>query len=82
MAKHAAIIGVYSDPDILVEAADGARQKGWKNLDALTPYPIHGLDKALGIGASWVPWVTLVMGLSVPSSGSRSNTGCTSSSGP
>ncbi len=63
MRKQAAIIGVYSDPDILMEAADGARKKGWKNLDAYTPYPIHGLDKALGIGSSWVPWVTLVMGL-------------------
>ncbi|MCL4305194.1 DUF3341 domain-containing protein [bacterium] len=58
-----ALIGVYSDPDVLLHAADGARQKGWKRLDALTPYPIHGLEKALGIGKSWVPWVTLGMGL-------------------
>jgi len=63
MAKHPVLIGVYSDPDILMEAADGARKKGWKHLDAYTPYPIHGLDKALGLKASWVPWVTLAMGL-------------------
>ncbi|MCB9358124.1 MAG: DUF3341 domain-containing protein [Calditrichaeota bacterium] len=62
MPNHA-IIGVYSDPDVLLHAADGARQKGWKQLDAITPYPIHGLEKALGIGKSWVPWVTLTMGL-------------------
>lgn len=62
MANHT-LIGVYSDPDVLLHAADGARQKGWKRLDALTPYPIHGLEKALGIGKSWVPWVTLGMGL-------------------
>ncbi len=63
MAKHPVLIGVFSDPDILMEAADGARLKGWKQLDAIIPYPVHGLDKALGLKASWVPWVTLVMGL-------------------
>ena len=65
MRKVPAIIGVFSDPDVLMEAADGARKKGWKNLDAYVPYPLHGLDKALVLKASWVPGVTLVMGLGV-----------------
>ena len=60
---NAALIGVYSDPDQLMHAADGARKRGFKNLDAYTPYPLHGLEKALGLPNSWVPWVTLIMGL-------------------
>jgi hypothetical protein len=59
---NAALIGVYSDPDQLMHAADGARKRGFKNLDAYTPYPLHGLEKALGLPNSWVPWATLIMG--------------------
>jgi hypothetical protein len=62
--KRAALVGVFAHDDQILQAADGARQKGWKGLDAFVPYPLHGLDKALGLKRSWVPWVTLVMGLS------------------
>jgi hypothetical protein len=62
--KRAALVGVFAHDDQIMQAADGARQKGWKGLDAYVPYPLHGLDKALGLKRSWVPWVTLVMGLS------------------
>lgn len=61
--KGPMLIGVFSDPEHLLEAADGARRKGWKQLDAITPYPVHGIEKALGVGNTWVPWVTLTMGL-------------------
>jgi hypothetical protein len=63
-SKRAALVGVFAHDDQIMQAADGARQKGWKGLDAFVPYPLHGLDKALGLKRSWVPWVTLVMGLS------------------
>jgi len=58
-----AIVGVFDDGDQVLQAADGARQKGWKGLDAFVPYPLHGLEKALGLKHSWVPWATLVCGL-------------------
>src|SRR6185295_16310863 len=32
-------------------------------------YAVHGLSEALGIRKSWVPWVTLVMGLTGASLG-------------
>jgi hypothetical protein len=24
----------------------------------LTPFPVHGMDEAMGLGRSWIPWVT------------------------
>ena len=57
------IVGVFSDPESILHATEEARKKGWKDLDMITPYPLHGSEKALGLKMSWVPWVTLVMGL-------------------
>ena len=35
-----------------------------RRWDAHSPFPVHGLDKAMGLGRSRLPYVTLVCGLS------------------
>ena len=57
------LLALYDNPDSLIQAAARAREHGFEGLDAFTPYPVHGLSEALGIRKSWVPYVTLVMGL-------------------
>jgi hypothetical protein len=50
-----AVLGFYDDAHDLTEVAGKAReQEGFQNMDAYTPYPVHGLDEALGIKASYV----------------------------
>ena len=39
------------------------RDAGYTKWDAHTPFPVHGLDKAMGLKASRLPWVVLVCGL-------------------
>ena len=56
-------LALYDNPDALIHAAARAREHGFVDLDAFTPYPVHGLSEALGVKKSWVPYVTLVMGL-------------------
>ena len=58
-----AVLALYDDPDRLLNAAAIAREHGFSGLDAYTPYAVHGLSEALGVRKSWVPYVTLVMGL-------------------
>ena len=58
-----AVVGLFRDPDAILRAAQRARERGWKHLDAITPYPLHGMERALGVKMSWVPWVTLATGL-------------------
>lgn len=58
-----AILALYEDPDQLLRAAAMAREHGFEEMDAFTPYAVHGLSEAMGIKKSWVPLVTLVMGL-------------------
>jgi len=59
-----AVLALYDDPDRLLSAAALAKEHGLEGMDAFTPYAVHGLSEALGIKKSWVPYVTLVMGLS------------------
>ena len=64
MAKTSCVIGVFKDSHDLLDAARACREKmGYKNYDAFTPYPVHGLDDAMGLKRSWIPYVTLVAGL-------------------
>jgi len=48
----------------LYRACERVRDAGYRRWDAHSPFPIHGLDAAMGLGRSRVPWVTLVFGLS------------------
>lgn len=58
-----AVLALYDDPDRLLNAAAVAREHGFRDMDAFTPYAVHGLSEVLGIRKSWIPYVTLVMGL-------------------
>lgn len=50
-----AVIGFYDDPhDLLVVTEMARRDMGFENLDAYTPYPVHGIEEALGLKRSWV----------------------------
>jgi hypothetical protein len=57
------VLALYDDPDKLLNAAAQVKEHGFRDVDAYTPYPVHGMSEALGIGKSWVPYATLVMGL-------------------
>ncbi|MFV0443038.1 MAG: DUF3341 domain-containing protein [Planctomycetaceae bacterium] len=53
----------FEHEDDLLAAVTAARLRGWTILDAFTPYPIHGLESALGWRPSRLPWVCLICGL-------------------
>ena len=60
--KLVGVIGLYDDPDSLISAAETVRDAGYKNWDCHTPYPVHGLDDAMGLKPSPMPYITLGMG--------------------
>lgn len=43
------IVGNFYDEEILFPAVKKTRRAGYKIHDVFTPFPIHGLDKALGL---------------------------------
>jgi mono/diheme cytochrome c family protein len=57
------ITALFDRPEKLLRAADAAVKEGYKDYDAYSPYPIHGLDTAMKLKRSMIGTVTLVMGL-------------------
>ena len=63
-SKLVGLLAQFDDPDTLVGACARARQAGYKKMDAYSPFPVHGIDPALGIRRSRLPFFVLVIGLS------------------
>ena len=61
--KLYAIGAEFAGPKELFAAAEKVRDKGYKNWDCYTPFYIHGLDKAMGAGKSFVNLFTFFGGL-------------------
>jgi hypothetical protein len=53
----------FSSPEKLVEAAKKVTQAGYRRIDAHTPFPIEGLDEALKLKSSPLPFVILGGGI-------------------
>jgi mono/diheme cytochrome c family protein len=58
-----AVLGLYSKAEKIVEAASKIRQRKLGHLEAYTPYPVHGLDHAIGLAPSKLGKLVMVMGL-------------------
>ncbi len=56
------LVGLYDDPDVLVRAAAKVRDAGFRRWDCYTPFPVHGLDRAMGLKSSPVPTLALAAG--------------------
>lgn len=62
--KIFAAAALFNTPDEIINAAEKARDAGYKNFDVHTPYPMHGMDKAMGLPPSKVGFLTLFFGFS------------------
>lgn len=59
----------FDDPDAVLEAAKAAYGAGYRQMDAYSPFPIHGLSEAIGYSKSKVPLCTLIGGLTGAAAG-------------
>ena len=60
--KQIGLVGLYDDPAALIRGAEQVRDAGYRHWDCHTPYPVHGLDDAMGLKPSPVPYVTITAG--------------------
>ncbi|MFK8136963.1 MAG: DUF3341 domain-containing protein [Bdellovibrionales bacterium] len=64
MAKYVSgVVGFLPDDRAILKAAKETYSAGFRDFDTLTPFPIHGMDQAMGLKRSWIPWVTFFAGL-------------------
>jgi mono/diheme cytochrome c family protein len=57
------ILAEYTSPHDLIQAATKVRDAGYQRWDSYSPFPVHGLDPAMGIRPTHLPWVVLAAGL-------------------
>ena len=57
------VLGHFYEPADALAAAVKVRDAGWKHFDFLTPFPIHGMEEAMGQKRSWIPWATGALAL-------------------
>jgi len=63
MAEVFGVLGLFESADALLAAIPGLRARNLGRLEAYTPYPVHGLERALGQRRSPVGGMVLVMGI-------------------
>lgn len=57
------VVAEFKDVTALYHAAEKVRDAGYKKWDCHSPFPVHGLDDAMGMRFTRLPWVILIMGL-------------------
>ena len=57
------VLAEFKDDQALLAAARRLRALGHQRLDAYSPYPVHGIDEALGLERSRIPLIALVGGV-------------------
>lgn len=62
-SPHWGVLAEFETPQAIYTACEQVRDAGFKNWDAYTPFPVHGLDKAQGLKSSFLPWIVLCVGL-------------------
>lgn len=61
--KEYGVLAEFSDPGALMHAAEGMHKAGYRKFDTHSPFPIHGMDKAMGLGNSKVGYFSLIGGI-------------------
>jgi len=57
------ILGVFDDEDVLMSAIENVRKGGVKIHEVYSPFPVHGIDDALGYKRSRLSIVAFLFGL-------------------
>ncbi len=61
--KLIGLVAQFDESDALVHAAEKARLDGYTAIDAYSPFPVHGIDPALGIRRTRLPFFVLTVAI-------------------
>jgi hypothetical protein len=55
--KIQAVLAEFDSPTALLKTAETLRDAGYKKFDCHSPFPIHGMDRAMGLKRSPLGWM-------------------------
>jgi hypothetical protein len=62
-SKPYGLIAEFTNAASVLHAAEKVRDAGFRKWDVFTPFPVHGMDKAMGLKNSKVGWFTFIGGV-------------------
>jgi hypothetical protein len=62
--KLYSVAALFNTADEIINASKETIKAGYKKFDTNTPYPVHGIEKAMNLKSSLIGIVTLIIGLS------------------
>jgi mono/diheme cytochrome c family protein len=57
------LLAEFDTPGELIAAAEKVRDAGYTEWDSYCPFPVHGIDAAMGIKRTVLPWIVFIIGL-------------------
>jgi len=57
------LLAQFANPADCMHAAERVRDAGYRRWDVYTPFPVHGMDDAMGLKNSKVGWFTFLGGV-------------------
>ena len=57
------VVAEFESPHAILEAAKKVTAQGYTRVDSHTPFPVHGMDRALKQGPSHIGWICAACGL-------------------
>ncbi|MFZ2905009.1 MAG: DUF3341 domain-containing protein [Cyclobacteriaceae bacterium] len=57
------VVGIYDDEEVLLKGISKVRGNGVKIQDVYSPFPVHGIDDALGLPRTRLPIAAFLFGL-------------------
>src|SRR3954467_4841990 len=57
------VLAQYENPHTVTKGCEAVRDAGYEEWDACVPFPVHGLDRAMGLKPSKLPWIVLSVGI-------------------
>ncbi len=61
--EHVGLLAEFSDPGALTDAVADLRKRGYTRLDTFSPFPIHGMDRTMGLPVSKLAFLVFPGGL-------------------
>jgi hypothetical protein len=58
------LLAEFSSAGELLKAAEKVRDRGYKKWDTHSPFPVHGMDKAMGLPDSRLGWIVMACSMS------------------
>lgn len=60
--KRLGLLAQFASPDDMVAAAQQITDSGYSKVEAFTPFPVLGIDRALKAKGTILPWIVFAMG--------------------